>query len=164
MVLTPDALVLVQDSLAPNAPQRRSCSKNWGLVERVAAVVVRGRLADIAGGGTLHFGEVHIADVEDTADDSHCSSDSEEPGTAAAIAQPWRVDRTYKWCIKLIIIDKCRFQKRLVVVELFRSGLIIHRLKYAQRLSRTLRQVDESRTPNTDLNKETRMKTDLRWP
>lgn len=88
MVLTPDALALVQDSLAPNAPQRRSCSKNWGLVERVAAVVVCERLAGIAGGGMLHFGEVHIADVEDTADDSHCSSDSEEPGTAAAIAQP----------------------------------------------------------------------------
>lgn len=28
MVLTPDALVLVQDSLGPSVPQRRSCSKN----------------------------------------------------------------------------------------------------------------------------------------
>lgn len=59
------------------------------------------RLAGNAG-DMVHFGGGHIADVEDTADDSHCSSDSEEPGTAAAIEQPWQVYRTYSWCIKLV--------------------------------------------------------------
>lgn len=48
-------------------------------------------LAGTADGDMLHFGGGHIADVEDTADDSHCSSDSEEPGTAVAIEQPWQV-------------------------------------------------------------------------
>lgn len=78
MVLTPDALALVQDSLAPNVPQRRSCSKNWGLVERDAAVVLLEHLAGTGadgGCGKLHFGRGHIAEVDDTADDSHCSSD-----------------------------------------------------------------------------------------
>lgn len=53
-------------------------------------MVLLERLAGIAAGGMLD----HTADVEDIADDSHCSSDSEEPessekpGTAAAIEQP----------------------------------------------------------------------------
>lgn len=84
------------------------------MVERDAAEVLLDHLAGTAAGDTVHFGGAHIADSEDTADDSHCISGSEEPGTAAAIEQPWRsIDVLYKWVIELI--DKSRSQKKLVM-------------------------------------------------
>lgn len=85
------------------------------MVERVAGVVLLERLAGTAGGDTVYFGADHIADVGDIADDSHCSSDSEKPETAAATEQPWQVYRTYKLCIKLI--DQSRFQKKLAILS-----------------------------------------------
>lgn len=48
-------------------------------------MVLLERLAGTAGGDRVYSGADHIADVGSTADDSHCSSDSEKPETAAAI-------------------------------------------------------------------------------
>ena len=70
------------------------------MVERVAAVVLLVRLAGTVAGGRLHFEGARIADAEDTADDSHCSSDCEKPGTAAAIEWPWQVYRAHRWYIE----------------------------------------------------------------
>lgn len=83
---------MARGSLVPSAPQRRSYSKNWDLIE---VAVVEVLLEDLACTvvGRVHSAGGHTAAAEgapggSTVADTHCSYEVVELGTVVAIGQP----------------------------------------------------------------------------